>query len=326
MRYTQLPDVVDECTKGLQRILGCDAVLTWLYNPISHRYVLSSLALNHQLWTVDDREMLQALQIRSGEALVGRVVSDGLGRMLTSSDAYRAAFGALGRRRETLYTRLRALLPADFRVLAVPLISHSNPRPLGVVELITTEAHLRSTDLGWLRRYADQIAELLKLVQGQMEAQKQRQRLVALDSVVTAISTAVDLPELLQMTLLVMIEIVGATGGAICTTDPGESTVVLEAQHHVPTDEWALLNSTQAALAFSDVLNFSTPTLRSIIGSNDTQSDDSFGRAALPLLAGGTTVGVLLLYGPLAHLATLDWGALVAVCSRIGIASGNAGV
>ena len=317
--------LIDEFTSGIQAALQVDAVLTWMHNPASHRYVLSSIACGAKQIEAEDRSLLGSLQVRTGEALVGKVVSDGVGRVLPSASAYRAEFGMLGRRREALFGRLRAYLPDDFRSLAVPMLLDDHTRPLGVVELMTARSTPRSHDLLPLRQYFNQIGSLLHFVQVQEEAHKQRQRLSALDAVVTAISTASDLPELLQMALLVMIEVMHASGGAICLTAPGQQAVQLAAQHELPAGEAALINSSEAILLLEDVVYYGQPSLRPVLESSAPHAGGHvLGRAAVPLMAGGTIVGVLLLYGTLEQLtAYLDWPALVSVSSQIAIAIAN---
>ncbi len=325
MRISDPAQLIDALTLGLQTTLAVDTAVVWLHNPTSHRYVLTCVAKDGALFSQEDRDMLSALQVRSGEALVGRVVSDSVGRMLPDAEAYRAMFGALGRRRDALYTRLRMLLPEEFSVLALPLYSSDSGRPLGVVELLCADQQLRSSDLQWLRRYTQQLGILLNLVRMQVDARKQRRRLAALDSVVTAISTASDLTDLLQVTLLVMIEVVAASGGAIYLVAPGQNDGMLAVQHQVPPDELALFNSSQAAMVLEDVIYYGQPSLRPALSASDQVfNGDVIGRAAVPLLAGGTIVGVLLLYGPLETLTVnLDWPALVSVGSQIAIAIAN---
>lgn len=316
-------ELIEQITTGLQITLGVDAVATWVLNPISHRYILTSFAsTNAATISNEEREALMALQVRSGEALVGRVVSEGVASILPNAEAYRNSFGVLGRRREALFNRWRALLPATFKVFALPL--GSNGKPIGVVELFCTTDQVSPKDESWLQLYLDQLSSLIHLVRVQVDARHQRRRLAALDAVVTAISTSSDLPDLLNVALLVVMEIVGATGGAICLVSPGIHDVYMAANYALPPGEAMLLSSSQANLLLEDVIYYGQPTLRPVLPATDDTPDELIGRAAMPLLAGGTVVGVLVLYGPLSQLTiALDWPALVSVGSQIGIAVAN---
>ena len=323
MTFTEPTQLIEAMAEGLQAALGVDAVALWMHNAASHRYILMSLATSAGANIAsEDREILQALQVRSGESLVGRVVSENASQELPSPEAYRAAFGALGRRREALFARWRSLLPARFSVTAMPM--GGNGKPLAVVELFCSERPLIPEQNGWLRLYLDQLAQLLNLVRGQVDAGHQRRRLAALDAVVTAISTSSDLPDLLHVSLLVLMENVGATGGAICLISPGEQHIRLSVSHTLPPGEMVMLNSSQANQLLEDVIYYGQPTMRPVLSGDADSEDELLGRAAMPLLAGGTVVGVLILYGPLNQLtAAVDWPALVSVGSQIGIAVAN---
>ena len=323
MTITDSNQLLEAIGVGLQTVLQVDAVALWLHNPASHRYILTSLATSEGgSIPSDERETLQALQVRSGESLVGRVVSENASHMLPNAEAYRAAFGALGRRREALFSRWRALLPAQFSVTAMPM--GGNGKPLVVLEFFCATNPLQPDDSAWLRLYLDQMALLLNLVHVQVDARHQRRRLAALDAVVTAISTSSDLPDLLNVSLLVLMENVGASGGAICLVSPGEQSILLAVSQSLPTGEAMLLSSSQANLLLEDVIYYGQPTMRPVLPADGSDDAELLGRAALPLLAGGTIVGVLILYGPLSTLsAAVDWPALVAVGSQIGIAVAN---
>ncbi len=323
MNLTEPAQLIEQMTSGLQATLGVDAVATWLLNPTSHRYILTSFAsADGTSIPSEERESLLGLQVRSGEALVGRVISEGVGGALPSVEAYRAAFGPLGRRREGLFNRWRALLPEQFSVLALPMPKTS--KPMGVIEFFSTRDQLGDADIAWLQLYLDQLAALVQLVRVQVDARNQRRRLAALDAVVTAISTSSDLPDLLNVALLVVMEIVGAASGAICLVSPGQQGIYMAANYALPPGEALLLASSQANLLLEDVIYYGQPTLRPVLSANTEAQEDLIGRAAMPLLAGGTVVGVLVLYGPLSELTgALDWPALVSVGSQIGIAVAN---
>jgi two-component system phosphate regulon sensor histidine kinase PhoR len=323
MTLTEPAQLIEQMTIGLQTTLGVDAVATWLLNPTSHRYILTSFAsADGTNIPSEERESLLALQVRSGEALVGRVISEGTGGSLPSVEAYRAAFGMLGRRREGLFNRWRALLPETCSVLALPMAKNS--KPMGVIEFFSTSDQLGDPEIEWLQLYLDQLAALVQLVRVQVDARHQRRRLAALDAVVTAISTSSDLPDLLNVALLVVMEIVGAASGAICLVSPGEQGIYLAANYALPPGEAMLLASSQANLLLEDVIYYGQPTLRPVLAPNAEAQEELIGRAAMPLLAGGTVVGVLVLYGPLSELTgALDWPALVSVGSQIGIAVAN---
>src|SRR5215213_987770 len=44
MTLTEPAQMIEQMTLGLQATLGVDAVATWLLNPTSHRYILTSFA------------------------------------------------------------------------------------------------------------------------------------------------------------------------------------------------------------------------------------------------------------------------------------------
>ncbi|HEY1017045.1 MAG TPA: ATP-binding protein [Herpetosiphonaceae bacterium] len=316
--------LVEQLAAGLLPSLGAAGAIIWLYNPASRRYGIANVATAASAASLDEeREVLGGLQVRSGEGLAGQVVSEGAGRLAADAEAYRAAFGNLGRRRESLFGRLRTLLPAQFNVAAVPL--RAGGKALGVIELVFERGGLGADDMEWLQPFTDQCANLLSLARVQAEASRQRRRLAALDAVVTAISTASDLPDLLHVTLLVLIEVVGASGGAICLVSPGEQGVLLAASANMPESEALILVSPLAKSLLEDVIYYGQPNLRPIQADQEpAEGEELWGRAAIPLLAGGTVVGVLLLYARLGALSSsVDWPTLVSVGSQIGIAVAN---
>ncbi len=314
--------LITAASAQLRQVLAVDAIAVWFYSSTSHRYLLSHFNNgSHEDFSADDREALSALQVRSGEALAGRVVSEGHAITARNADEYRGMFGALGRRREALFNRWRALLPISFQVTGFTL--GGNGRPSGVIEFFSSKPSLNATSAGWLQPTLDQLGSLLQLVRQQADARGQRRRLAALDAVVTAISTSSDLPDLLNVALLVVIEVVSANGGAICLASPGGRSITLAAQHQLPPREALLLASSQANSVLEDVVYYGQPTLRPVISTSDL-GEDIMGRAAMPLLAGGTIVGVLVLYGNYQTLSNnIDWPSLVSMGSQIGIAIAN---
>ena len=307
----------------LREILHADVVSLWLHNSTSHRYILSDIAsTQHHTIPTDDYDMITALQVRSGEALVGAVISTGTSQQVNSAEAYRSTFGALGRRREALFNRWRALLPREFRVSALGFGNHG--RPLGVIEVFSNTRPSALLRHEALHLYLNQMAMLSQQLDQQIETLNQRRRLAALDAVVTAISTSSDVADLLDVTLQVVIEVVGASGGAICLLLPSSRELYLAAQSRIiPADEAQMLNSSQATVLLEDTVNYGEPSLRAIISTSEPH-ETLQGRAAMPLLAGGTIVGVLVLYGTYQQLeSSINWPSLVSVGSQIGIAIAN---
>ncbi|GIV95888.1 MAG: histidine kinase [Herpetosiphonaceae bacterium] len=305
-----------QTTHGLLELLGASVILIWLAAP--QRRLNISYAAGIDL-PPGGAASLRGMQVRAGEGPVGQVLADGQPRLIEGADAHRAAFGHLGRRREAFYRKLRQCLPEQFDTLAVGM--YDQGQLIGAVEIFARPHILSEDDIASLQLFADRFAAALTVSHMYSELVMQRTRLAAFDAVVTAISIASDLQELLLQSLLVVINVSGASGGGIVLVAPGGTRLDLAVQQGMPDSETALLNH---ALVQGGPLEEATYYGQPMDRTIEAESGE-LTRAVIPLLAGGTVVGALLLYGqPQLFGNRLDWPSLMAIGSQIGIAIANA--
>ncbi|MEI7644348.1 MAG: GAF domain-containing protein [Chloroflexales bacterium] len=275
------------------------------------------------------RRVLLASSLRSGEGLVGQSFQRGEPQIVETRLGYRDAVGPLPPTSAAIIQQISAQLPRRLVCACVPL--RVGTEIIGVLELFTlgdpANRPIEISDLPVLQTFANLAASAIKNAQLYDEAQRSERRLKAFDAVVTAISTAADLTDLVRSILDVVLGLVPGATGALLLLDPAHDRLDLGAQqgltracanalHGVPVTESPC----------EEVVRFGQPMLRSLLeerGEGAFLAEDLAGCAYFPLLAGGTVAGVLALYGDANLPARADREMLLPICNQVGFAVAN---
>ncbi|PDW02152.1 GAF domain-containing sensor histidine kinase [Candidatus Viridilinea mediisalina] len=276
---------------------------------------------------------LNACQLRAGEGIAGLALQRVESQIMSTTLGYRETAALISPINETLFQHLNEQLPRQVTVAAMPL--RVGPETIGVLELInlgTPEIHppwrpLEQADIPVLQTFANLAASAIKNAQLYDAAQRSARRLKAFDAVVTAISTATDLNDLVQSVLAVVLELVSDASGALLLLDPLYDRLSLAAHRSLPPggpETLAQLVVTEAPCA--EVIHYGQPMQRLLL---EERGEGVFLKAGmvecsyLPLLAGGTVAGVLALYGASGLNSRADKDLLMPICNQVGFAIAN---
>lgn len=267
----------------------------------------------------------EQLAIRPDEGAAGIVFGEAQPLLLPDADAYERAVLNLDPDNAALLRPFAAQMPRSLIVIYVPL--HLGMLPIGVIELfdVGADANLTADELPLLQAFADQLAVVVRNAQIYTEMSEQHRRLQAFDDVVTAITSATDLDDMLERALLVTLNVVGAARGCIVLVSSLGAHI--EICHELP----------EATLGRGQQIDLETSLLAEVVRSgepvivplpaNQTWSElQALGvtsLAQLPLIAAGSVVGVLVIALEDERRMRLDWQALQALGSQMGIAIVN---
>lgn len=277
-------------------------------------------------------QLLMSAQLRPGEGVAGLAFQRLEPQIVATPLGYRATAEQIAPANLALFHQLGEHLPRHLTVAAVPLRVGSET--LGVLELLNLG---ESSDHGWrplaradipmLQTFANLAASALKNAQLYAEAQRNERRLKAFDAVVTAISTATDLTDLVRSVLDVLVDLLPGSCGALLLREPAHDRLDLAAQHGLPPPCVAVLRQLPVAEApFAEVVHYGQPMQRPLL---EERGEGAFLAAGLqacayfPLLAGGTVAGVLALYGDNNLSKVADKEMLMPICNQVGFAIAN---
>ncbi|PLS83483.1 MAG: histidine kinase [Chloroflexi bacterium] len=311
------------------RIIGSalpdiDIVGLWLYSRAERRLQLAAVHSGPEA-PVFDPAVAAQLSLRLNEGVVGDVVATRQPVLLPDLVAYQRTLAALEPANAALIEPFAAQLPTSLRVVVLPL--YLGDIPVGALELfdIGTGPIAAATDLPLLQAFADQLAVVFRNAQIYAEMSEQHRRLQAFDAVVTAITAASDMPQMLERVLSVTLYVVGAQGGAIALLR--ETTLQVEVNYQLPTELFGPGRVQGLAVPpVAEVLRSGQPQVELLADEHPWAMLRDGGVEAvalLPLLAGGTVVGVMLLALGGASSSRLDWPSLLAFGNQIGIAIAN---
>ncbi|RRR76596.1 MAG: GAF domain-containing protein [Candidatus Viridilinea halotolerans] len=276
---------------------------------------------------------LLACQLRAGEGIAGLALQRSEPQIITTILGYRDTSVMLNPLNEGLFFQLGEQLPRHLTVAAMPL--RVGTEIIGVLELVNLGDQevnppwrpLEQADLPVLQTFANLAASALKNAQLYDAAQRSARRLKAFDAVVTAISTATDLNDLVQSVLAVVLELVPEACGALLLLDPLYDRLRLAAQRNLPNGGAEFLAQLIIAEApCAEVIHYGQPMQRPLLEERGEAVFLNAGLAEcayLPLLAGGTVAGVLALYGPSGLNIRTDKDLLMPICNQVGFAIAN---
>ncbi|HWQ13315.1 MAG TPA: ATP-binding protein [Roseiflexaceae bacterium] len=328
---TYLVSVLDpaELIAGLaQRVVevvpAVQAGLLWIFD---RQHTLLRVESHHGLEPGAGLEALLRLRLRPGEGLPGNVLQRGEPLLIETRANYRDLASRVSPRSEGDLRLYLERLPRELAAVVLPL--RIGPEIIGVLELMNLgyRPPLRREDLQVLQTFSNLAAGAIKNAQLHAQMQAHQRRLEAFGSVGTVVSTAADLDELISNVLDVILGVVQAPAGALLLLDPGRGTLAVGAQRGLPAPFLAAYGQQPVSgAACEEAVRYGQPVRRPLIAESGEELliDAGFaGCAYVPLLAGGTVVGIVSLYGDAALPDRLDVQALMMMSSLIGFAIAN---
>jgi two-component system phosphate regulon sensor histidine kinase PhoR len=277
-------------------------------------------------------QLLTTAQLRSGEGLAGLALQRGEPQIVETPLGYRDTAEQISSQNQGLFQQLSEQLPHRLTAAAVPL--RVGAEIVGVIELLNLGQEaaaewrpLEQADIPMLQTFGNLAAAALKNAELYAEAQRSERRLKAFDAVVTAISTAADLPDLVRSVLDVVVDLLPGACGALLLLEPAHDRLDLTAQHGLAPGCIELLRQLPVVGSpCEEVVHYGQPTQRPLLAERGEGPCIEAGLAAgayFPLLAGGTVAGVLALYGDSSLNQRADKELLMPICNQVGFAIAN---
>ncbi|MFO7166498.1 MAG: ATP-binding protein [Chloroflexota bacterium] len=328
---TYLVSVLDpaELIDGLvQRVVevvpAVQAGLLWIFDRQNNLLRVESC---HGLEPGPGRDALLRLNLRPGEGLPGNVLQRGEPLLIETRSNYRdLARRASPRSEEDLHLYLDQL-PRELAAVVLPL--RIGPEIIGVLELINLgyRPPLRREDLQVLQTFSNLAAGAIKNAQLHAQMQTHQRRLEAFGAIGTVVSTAADLDELMSNVLDVTLGVVSAPTGALLLLDPARGELTIGAQRNMPAAYLAAYSHQPVSgAACEESVRYGQPVRRPLIAEAGEElliDAGLAGCAHIPLLAGGTVVGIISVYGDASLPSRVDIQALMMMSSLVGFAIAN---
>lgn len=277
-------------------------------------------------------ELLVA-QLRPSEGLAGQALQRGEPQFFESRYGYRETAESLAPNHKLLFQQISEHLPRRITSVCLPLRVGSETS--GVLELLdlgcpANEPGCRSltrADIPVLQTFGNLAATAIKNAQLYAQAGAYQQRLKAFDAVVTAISTAADLDDLMRSVLDVLIGLLPGSCGALLLLDREHGQLILGAARDLPPSATELLRGLPLLAApCEEVVYYGQPVFRPLLAERGEAVFIAAGLesgAYLPLLAGGTVAGVLMLFGGPILYRSVDQATMMPICNQVGFAIAN---
>ncbi len=305
--------------------------ILWLYDRrFGSLQVVSTYGLPLQSATLAD---LQRCQLMPGEGLAGQSQQRAEALLVETCNDYLETARQITPRNQAFFQRFAEDLPRTLTDICIPL--RFGHEVSGVLELINLGQAIGDEewqpllleDLQMLQTFGNLVAAVIKNAQIYTQTLSHRRRLDAFDAVVTAISTAADLSDLMRSVLDVVLGLMSVSAGALLLLDPSQARLTLGAHQGLPADYIEALRSfTVTGAACEEVVHYGQPMLRPLIEERGETALLEAGLAScayLPLLAGGTVVGVLGLYGESNLPDWVDMTTLMPLGNQVGFAIAN---
>jgi two-component system phosphate regulon sensor histidine kinase PhoR len=323
-----MESLVEQVVAALPAVQGG---ILWLYERRSASLrVVSTYGLPLAPVTLAD---LRRCQLIPGEGLPGQSQQSAEALLVETRNDYLDTAGRITPRNQAFFQRLAEELPPTLTDICIPL--RVGNEISGVLELMNLGQAignaewqpLRLDDIQMLQTFGNLAAAVIKNAQLYTQTQSHRRRLDAFDAVVTAISTATDLSDLIRSVLDVVLGLISVPAGALLLLDPSQARLTLGAQQGVPVGYVDALRSfTVTGAACEEAVRYGQPMLRPLIEERGETALLEAGLAScayLPLLAGGTVVGVLGLYGESNLPDWVDMATLMPLGNQVGFAIAN---
>src|SRR5258706_3299771 len=274
-----------------------------------------------------NRELLMRLRLRPGIGLAGVVLQRGEPMLIEGRGRYREMTGRTNQTAHADLRQFRELLPGDLTAVLLPL--RTGNQIIGVLELLNLgqPPALRHPDLQVLQTFANLAAGTIKTAQLHAQMQAKQRRLEALGAISTVVSTAADLDELMSNVLDVTLNVINTPSGALLLLDPVRGALTLGAHRDLPRDFVESQHDILVADApCEEAVRYGQPVRRPLIAESGEELLLDAGMSScvyLPLLAGGTVVGVISMYGDATLYERADIPSLMTMGNSIGFAVAN---
>jgi two-component system phosphate regulon sensor histidine kinase PhoR len=328
---TYLVSVLDptELFAGLVRrvvevVPAVQAGLLWIYDRQQTALRLESY---YGLDFGPATEAVCRLRLRPGEGLAGEALRRGEPLLIETRSSYRDLARRVSPRSEPDVCAFLERLPRELTAVILPL--RIGAEVIGVLELMNlgNRPQLRRTDLQVLQTFSNLAAGAIKNAQLHAQMQAHQRRLEAFGAIGTVISTAADLDELMRNVLDVVLGVVEASVGVLFLLDPGRGVLQPGAWRHVPPQFVEQNREIQVAgAACEEAVRYGQPIRRPLIvgtGEELLLEAGLSGCAYVPLLAGGTVVGVIGIYGDASLPERIDVQTVMMMSNLIGFAIAN---
>ncbi len=269
---------------------------------------------------------LLRLRLRIGEGLPG-IVFQRAESVIFDRHSYRDAAARVGARSAQDIRTYLDRLPRNLQAVALPL--RIGNEVIGVLELLNhgSRPQLQRHDLQVLQTFANLTAGAIKNAQLHAQMQAYQHRLEAFSAIGTVVSTAADLDELVSNVLDVLLEVVGTSSGALLLLDPIRTALTIGAQRSLPANYVNRYQSVAIANAdCEEAVRYGQPIRRPLINEGGEEALIAAGLSScayIPLLAGGTVVGIIALFGDPSLPERIDTQALMMMGNLVGFAIAN---
>jgi two-component system phosphate regulon sensor histidine kinase PhoR len=300
------------------------AGLLWLHDQQHGAIQIKSL---HGLDSAPDQALLDRLRLRLGEGLAGTVWQRGEPMLIEGRGRYHELAGRVGALAQPDMRRLIEPLPRDVTGVLLPL--RIGKQVIGVLELLNMGdgPPLHRQDLQVLQTFGNLAAGAINNAQLHAKMQAHQRRLEALGAIGTVVSMAADLDELLSNALDVLLRVLETHAGMLMLHDLSRSLLAVVAQRGLPRQFVELQHTIAVAGSpYEEVVRYGQAIARPLIAEDGEELliETGFNSCVhLPLLAGGTVVGVISMYGDETMRERVDVPALMTMGSQLGLAIAN---
>jgi two-component system phosphate regulon sensor histidine kinase PhoR len=300
------------------------AGLLWLYD---RQQSALRVASTHGIDFGVTRELPLRLRLRPGVGLAGVVLQRGEPMLIEGRGRYREMTARTNPSPNNDLRQFLDLLPRELTAVLLPL--RTGNQIIGVLELLNLgqPPALHHPDLQVLQTFANLAAGAIKNAQLHAQMQAQQRRLEALGAISTVVSTAADLEELMSNVLDVTLNVVNTSSGALLLLDPARLVLSVGACRDLPA---AFIEGQRdipvADAPCEEAVRYGQPIRRPLIAENGEELLLDAGLSScvyLPLLAGGTVVGVISIYGDALLYERVDVPSLMTMGNSIGFAIAN---
>lgn len=316
--------LADLARRVVEVVSAVQASLLWVYDRQQH---MLQIAVWHGLDLGPAQEALVRLRLRPGEGLVGVALQRGESMLVEGRLNYWDLASRVSARNQGDVRRYIDHLPRELTAVVLPL--RIGAEPIGVLELMNLGARpaLRTDDLQILQTFANLAAGAIKNAQLHADMQAHQRRLQAFGAIGTVVSTAADLDELLRNVLDVILEVVEAPAAMLLQLNPLRTHLLLGAQRGLPPVFVEQQHNTPVnGASCEEAVRYGQPVRRPLLRDEPEEQLITAGFLAcahIPLLVGGTVIGVISIYGDGSLPERIDVQALMMMGNLIGFAIAN---
>ncbi len=311
-----------------------DSAILWLQDKRTGK--LRVHALYSTYLSTEAHTALENLQLTYGEAFAGYTFQQGAFAHVEGRANYIAFADTITAHNVPYVQQLTQHLPLSLNAACLPLHTTDQSQALGVLELLClTPSALPHTKLfannpeiiHTLQTFTHIITTTITNAHLFDESDRQCHRLKLFDAIVTAISGATDLQNLLSSVLHVVMDMLPISSAALFLLDEDQEHLLHATSQGLPGDYIASLCNTRIAeTPCHEAIHHGQPTMRPLIDERGESALLATGLqtcAYLPFLAGGTVVGVLGIYSDDLLHKRLDITTLTPLSNQVGFAIAN---